>query len=240
MSGLYSTIPGSAKYSGLIPMTGNEIAPFDTELPNGQSPQTATYTSSQIAGFSQSRESIVAGQFYGVPGGVTPTALLTVTGTLYAYPFYVNNDVQLPLKTIGLSVTTGQTGGAARVGIYTDNKGRPGTLITGTDAGALAATATANVSNTLSTTVTLNAGKYWLASIFTASGTFPSVAGSGTGYFTLGESLGADTQAHLLATSAQGVTGISATATYGALPATFPTTNTLTLNAGTPLVALGF
>lgn len=180
----------------------------------------------------------VPSQFYGLPRGATPGTLLAVTATLYAYPLYIPGNA--PVKTISLYSSTGQTGGAGHVGIYSDVNGAPNTLVTGSDSGALAATAnTTAATATYGTPLTLTKGWYWLASIFTASGTFPTVGAVATGYASeLGGQQGFDTIAHAVATSAQAPTGVTAAGTYGALPATFPAA-TLQLNAAVPLVLLG-
>lgn len=176
--------------------------------------------------------------FYGLPKGATPGTLLSVTATLYAYPLFIPGNV--PVKTISLYSSTGQTGGAGHVGIYSDVSGAPNALVTGSDSGALAATAnTTAATATYATPITLTRGWYWLASIFTASGTFPTVGSVATGYANeLPAQQGFDTIAHAVATSAQAPTGVTAAGTYGALPASFPTP-AVQLNAGIPLVLLG-
>lgn len=178
------------------------------------------------------------GRFYGVTDGMTPAALLTVASTLYAYPIYVPQTITV--KTLNLSVTTGQTGGAAHLGIYTDNGGYPGNLIydSGTQTG-LTSTAVLTVAPSAGSQPVLTPGWYWLATTFSASSTYISVAGNGTAYSPLNAKLGWDTAAHALATSGEAVTGVSVAFTYGALPAQFPAGGTLTLGAATPLIALG-
>lgn len=225
--------------NGAIPMTGNEAFIGDTNLPNGISPQSARYTSATLASYLSGLPAWVTGRFYGLPLGATLAAVLTITATLYAYPIYVPSAVTV--ATLNLSVTTGQTGGAAHIGIYADNgAGYPGTLVY--DSGAvtgLTSTAVSTVTPTAGSVV-LNPGVYWLASIFTATSTFPSVVGA-TAVYTgeLSNSIGYDTAAHALATSGQAVTGISVAGTYGALPSTFTSGATVTLNATTPVFSLG-
>ena len=180
----------------------------------------------------------VKGRFYGIPACATPAALLTVASVLYAYPVYIPQPTTI--ATLNLSVTTGQTGGAAHIGIYQDNGGYPGALIydSGSNTG-LTGTAVLTVTPTTGSVV-LTPGWYWLATAFSASSTYISVAGSGTTYTqTISSMLGSDTAAHALATSAENATGIQVAFTYGALPATFTTAATLTQGAATPLVALG-
>jgi hypothetical protein len=221
-----------------LPLTGNEKFAVDTQLANGLAPQSEAVTLSQLATYMGGNLPMVHGRFYGLPNGTTPVALLTVTATLYAYPIYIPN--QITIATFNIGVTTGQTGGACHVGIYADTgAGYPGALVY--DTGAISGlTSTTVVTNTPTTGPTLQAGWYWIASIFTASGTFPSVTAATSNYGTsLNAQLGSDTAAHLLATSGQAATGISVAGTYGALPSTFTASATLTLNAATPIFALG-
>lgn len=234
MSGVYT--PGLP--AATLPLTGNETIGVDTNLTQGAYPETEAITLSQLATLMGGNLPLSASRFYGLPPGATPGTLLTVTATLYAYPFYI--PAAILIKTIGMYTTTGQTGGAAHVGIYKDNGvGYPGALVSGTDGAALICTSGA-AAQTNTINVTLQAGWYWLASIFTASGTFPTVADITAVYPTdLNAQLGSDTAAHLIATSGQAATGISVAGTYGALPTTFTAAATLTLNAGTPLVQLG-
>lgn len=237
----------SGNFTGIVravlPLTGNEILLADTTLTQGLNPESETITTSQLASYISPLPSWVAGRFYGQPISGTMAAVLTVTATLYAYPVYIPNTTVI--KSTNLSVTTGQTGGSARIGIYADNgAGYPGTLVAGSDPAALAATGTAVVSNT-GLTLTLNAGVYWFASIYTASSTFPSVVGA-TAVYTdaLNAQLGSTSAANALATSGQAATGIAVTGqTFGALSGinsgVFPTGATLTLNATTPVFAVG-
>lgn len=187
---------------------------------------------------------LVTGRFYGVPRGCTPASVLTVLGTLYAYPVLIPNACTL--ASLNMSSITGQTGGKMRCALFYDNgAGYPGAIVAGTDSLDLAATATA-VATKGSLAVALEPGIYWVASIFTASSTMPSVAGTGVAYaHELNSLLGSDTAAHALATSAQATSGIAVTSqTYPATSMTvsfptFPVGATPTLNAATPIVAIG-
>ena len=232
----------SGNFTGItratLPLTGNEIFLCDTQLTQGINPESETVTLTQLAPALGSTLPWVAGRFYNGTSGLTSTTLLTVTATLYAYPIYIPGNT--PIKTLNLSVTTGQTGGAAHLGIYADNGfGYPGALLY--DTGAITGlTATAVSTTTPATALTLAAGWYWVASIFTATSTFITVEAISALYTNgLPANLGYDTAAHALSASGQAPTGISVAGTYGALPATFTTGATLTLNAGTPLVSFG-
>lgn len=224
-----------------LPLTGNERFAVDTQLSAGALPETEAVSTSQLASMMGGNLPMAASRFYGLPLGNTPGTLLTVTGTLYAYPFYIAAPTLI--KTLGVYTTTGQTGGAAHAGLYADNgSGYPGALVTGSDGAALACTSGA-VSQTNTISLTLQAGWYWLASIFTASSTFPTMAAATAVYpsATAGQ-LGFDTAAHLIATSGQAPTGVTVAATYGTLlsiGATFPTGAAVNYNTAIPLVTLG-
>lgn len=175
-------------------------------------------------------------RFYGIPFGATLTTLLTVASTIYAYPFFVPN--QNTLKTLNASVTTGQTGGKVRLAVYSSKFGLPNALIAGTDSGDLAATTTA-LATSSALGVPLPSGLYWLALQAAATSTMPSVeALASVAGSVLASQLGYDTAAHALAGSGEYATGVSATQTYGAPPAAFPTP-TFTQSAATPAIAIG-
>lgn len=179
----------------------------------------------------------VAARFYGLPRGCTPSTLLTIASTIYAYPLYIPGNTAI--KTISIDSTTGQTGGALHAGIYFDNGGIPGTLVPGSDSGALAATGTAVATATYAAALNLTPGWYWLATLATASGTYPTVAALASAYTNeVNGEMGIDTAAHLFATSSQNSLGVTGTATYGALPATFPTP-ALNIATAIPMVGLG-
>lgn len=220
-------------------ITGIESIPLETNLTNGINPATAAATTTQLASYFGGGLPWVAGRIYGMPRGTTPVAILTATATLYAYPVYIPNAVNV--ATLNISTTTGQTGAVAHAGIYADNGlGYPGALVYDTGVITLATSSNAVNTKTPATPIALNAGWYWLATIFSASGTFPSVSGITANYgVETNAQLGSDTVAHALATSGQAATGISVAGTYGALPATYTSGATLTLNAATPIVFLG-
>ncbi len=186
----------------------------------------------------------VAGRFYGIPAGSTQAAVLTVLGTLYAYPVYI--PAGTTLATLSLGSTTGQTGGKGRFALFADNgAGYPGAIVAGTDSGDLAATTTA-VATSGALTVALASGWYWVGSIFTASSTMPSVTGSTAIYASsLNSLIGSDTAAHALTVSAEASSGIAITGqTYPVTNmttsfATFPASAAIQLNVTTPIAILG-
>jgi hypothetical protein len=81
---------------------------------------------------------------------------------------------------------------------------------------------------------------YWASSIFTATTTFPTVEAISAVYTNnMVAQLGFDTAAHALVGTGEAPTGLTVAGTYGTLPTAFPTGATLTLNASTPVIALG-
>lgn len=223
-----------------LPLTGNERFAVDTQLSSGATPESEAISMSQAAMYYGTMP-WVAGRFYGFPPGTSPAAagILTVASVVQAYPLYIPATT---IKTVNVGVDIGQTAANARVAIYADNgAGYPGALVV--DFGQVGAmTATATVTLTPTTSTTLNSGMYWVASIYTASGTYPTVYGipAAAAYTSvLTGQLGYDTAAHALATSAEAPTGIQIAGTYGAFPATFTAGATLTLNATTPAVVFG-
>ena len=222
-----------------LPLTGNERLVADTQLSSGALPETEAVSMSQAFQYFGGGGTLpwVAGRFYGMPPSTTPVATLTTASVLVAYPLYIPATA---IKTASVNVTTPQTGGNAHVGIYADNgAGYPGSLVY--DFGAQGAlTATGSVTVTPTTAVSLNSGLYWIASIYTATSTFPSVIGITSAYTNpLPAQLGFDTLAHAVATSGEAATGITVAGTYGALPATYPASATLSLNTTTPAVFFG-
>jgi len=220
----------------ITPLTMLERLACDVPDDDGINPASGAMTPAGLAAVMGGNLPLVTGRFYGLPQGTTPVAVLTVTGTLYAYPIYIPNTITI--STLNVGVTTGQTGGACHVGLYKDSAGYPSDLIY--DSGAVSGLTSTTVVTKSSVATELVPGWYWIATIFTASGTFPSVTGITANYgVATNAQLGSDTAAHALATSGQAATGISVAGTYGALPTTFTAGGALILNAATPVVVLG-
>lgn len=223
-----------------LPLTGNELIPADTQLAAGGIPETESISLSQLSLYVGGGGVVPwrTSQFYGAPPSITPVATITTASTIAVYPLFIP---AVTIKTLNLSVTTGQSGANAHIGIYADNgSGYPGTQVFESGAfGSLASTGI--IVNTPVTPIVLNSGLYWIASIFTATGTFASVIGITSAYTNpLMAMLGSDTAAHLLATSGEAPTGLtSISATYGTLAATFPSGATLAQNVVTPVVGFG-
>lgn len=223
-----------------LPLTGNERFPVDSQLVAGAVPQTEAVSISQLS-LGIGGGSVVpwvTGRFYGAAPSTTPVGFLTVTGTLYAYPLFIPATT---IKTLNVNVSTPQTGGNAHYGIYADNgAGYPGNLVYDFGAvGALTATGVVTVTSTAAA-LALNSGLYWIASIFTATSTFPTITGMTAAYTNpLQAQLGFTSATNAAATTAETTTGINVAAAYGALAATFPTGATLTIATATPIAIFG-
>jgi len=81
---------------------------------------------------------------------------------LICVPFLMTHTGDLPLRSMGIDVRTATIGGNARLGIYSDNGGRPGALFV--DAGEIATTSVGYRSRALG--LDLPRGLWWLAVIF--------------------------------------------------------------------------
>ena len=102
---------------------------------------------------------------------------LTVSGTLYAMPFYVGAATSF--SRIGAEVTmVGAAGSVVRLGIYGGAGVPSGAPVL--DAGTVAGDVVASVELTIAQT--LQPGQYWLCTKAESAGTYPSMrAFSGTG-----------------------------------------------------------
>ncbi len=223
-----------------LPLTGSERFPVDTQLSAGANPETEAVSISQLGMALGAGATVpwVSGRFYGLPPGTTLSTLATTTGTLYAYPLYIPATI---LRTVSNAATTGQLTSNSRVALFADNgAGYPGNLVS--DFGQIGSLAgTGVVTATLTTPLSINTGLYWVASIFTTSSTFPTMAAISALYTNvLPAQLGFDSAVNALAASGKAATGITVAAqTYGAFASTFPTGGTEAINANTPLVSFG-
>lgn len=176
------------------------------------------------------------------PQVVTPGTLLAAHSTIYALPFMVNSN--FVFDQIGVNVTTAGVGAntEARLGVYADDNGRPGTLlfdsgvITGFDSTGAKVAALAQPH-----TLMIWANQpYWLASLYRqAATTQPTVAAAAAG----GQSpfvaaLGVADIASIPSAAAGLPNGFAIGGqSWAALPAAFPA-GAPSLNAAIPLVGL--
>lgn len=240
----FFVVPAALADNPFVCRSGNTYTPVNSLLTNvatGDILDTINLGARQIGGpDSGAQLPWVASRFYLPVKGATPVAVLSVSSTIYAIPFRTSGNV--PIQSLAASITTGQTGGAFHMGLYTDLNGVPTSLVAGSDSGAQIATSGAGVITfTPAAPLALNDGWYWMALTATASSTMPSFIGfTANAAAQLSSDLGFDTAAHALATSGEFLGGVSATFTYGALPATFPTAGyALSLNAAVPGLVLG-
>lgn len=166
----------------------------------------------------------VAGRVYHAPGAYL--TLLAAADTAYAVPF-VPPRGGMNFDQIGLRVTT-QGAGAncdVRLGIYHDDgRGRPGQIVQ--DYGAIAALTSAaafkvDVSNPGMRPMLWGGHLYWLVAAFDgAASTQPTVAAVGATAVSqaLSAALGSASLAALPSAATAGMTGLTASHTFGALP----------------------
>lgn len=128
--------------------------------------------------------------------------------SLRVYPMQVQRSVTV--DRIGIRVVTGQPATTVRLGIYKDDgTGRPGQLVL--DAGTVDASATGDVTITISTTLT--PGHYWVGGVSQGTGTAPTVQ--------VNSSAMPGFTAASLSEAAQNLNAYEMTGVTGALPTTF-------------------
>lgn len=223
---LPATFPGSPTYgtSGVM-CFGITAAPLDVLAPPHafQAPDGASTGVVTLASFSPVYSALphLSGRVY-QSSVLRPQNSSTVScsaNTLYAIPFIVPT----PTTYSGLQFRNTIASGNARVGVYEDDNGVPGALVT--DVGTSTLTGTSTKTVTAGSPFTLAPGRYWLAIVTDA--TVSIVSQSTTmGGNPLGLAAGTDTTT---------IAGVSGAHTYGALPDPFPAS--LTLQASTPGVA---
>lgn len=183
----------------------------------------------------------VTGRVY-FPPVENPGTLLTAHSTLYALPFTIAANL-IP-DQIGVNVTTAGAGAncEARLGIYEDNRGRPGALVF--DSGVITgldSTGGKTAAITLPHPLMLFANQpYWLAALFRqAATTQPTVAAAAAAAQSdVASSFGVADMAGLPSAAAGVVNGYAlGSQTWTALPTTFPA-GAVSLNAAIPLVGL--
>jgi len=179
----------------------------------------------------------VPGRWYA--GAETFAAVITVSNKLYATPIYVAN--RCVISALGVNVTTQQASSAVRMGIYSDNYGKPGDLLFTPTTAETPTTGSGAADGALTEPYELSPGWYWRAIIGFCASTFPSISGT-TALMNshMNQILGATTSALSLAVSAAGAaSGTVVDFTYAALPAVYPTTNYgLVVNASCPTFSL--
>jgi hypothetical protein len=183
----------------------------------------AFYTGSKWAGLRGSgfmynmHAGTAVGQRWHVPqngGTALGTGALTAD-RLYAIPFILPRGGTA--DQIACEVTTLAASSNVRMGIYTataDNDVRPGTLVSGSDVGAISSASTGVKSNTFSSAIRISPGRlYFLSVISSHNPTLRTIAAAAaTPLLGLGSTFGA---------TGFGCGWVVSQA-YGALPSTFP------------------
>lgn len=141
------------------------------------------------------------------------SAQALVANRMYAMPFVAPGRTGCTLDRLGINVTTGSAGNA-RLGIYNDSSGYPGTLLL--DAGTVVTTNIAVVTVTISQAL-VPGNRYWLVYVSNATPTVRSIPVNCCSH-----ALGF---ARTLGTA--GNCGLYVAFTYGTLPTPFPSSPTM-------------
>lgn len=182
-----------------------------------------------------------AGQYYGPFALSTPTNIAIASANkMYAEPFFV--PATSTLKTLTFDIGTGNASAwNARMCVYQDNgKFAPDGMPLLADSGTVAV-GSGSITGT-QTSPTLNSGSgvalagpswYWVTFNADATGASVFMNFTASGVRLFGD--------NVVAGIYNGVinSGVSASQTFGACPATFPT-SAINRNAGTPYIELGF
>lgn len=240
----FFVVPSALSASSIVCKSGNSYTPVNSLIENvvtGDILDVINQGCRQVGGQDSGAQlPLVGSRFYNPAPGSTPGTFQLVASTIYAFPFRIPSNI--PIQTLNVDVTTaGQPGTTARWGLYYDLAGAPTTQVAGTESGSQVMTSTGSVVYTPTAPIVLVEGWYWAAISGSTATTMPTLAAIAAGYAAhLNSSLGQDTLAHAIATSAEAAMGVSATFVYGSLPQNFPTTSyALVLNAAIPLIVPG-
>lgn len=102
-------------------------------------------------------------------GDTVTTGVHGADNDMRLHPVDVLGDFTVDRVAVEVTSAGAPAGSVLRLGVYTDQEGQPGVLIT--DFGTVAADAVAVVELAVSPSLVLPAGVYWLASVAQASGT---------------------------------------------------------------------
>lgn len=210
--------------SAATALTGAETVPV---VQGGATVRTTAYDASLVGG----HPGYVTGLWYTPPHATVLAAVITTIDTLYAVPLQIFRPISI--QALGLNCTTGQAGGAARIGIYSNTSGRPDALLhQGSSTLDLSTSGGKSISVTGSPTY--QPGWYWLATLFTASSTMPSVVQVSSTDAGTAELIGHGTLATAFQAS-NGPTGVSVARTYASgFPSTFGAATIRTGGQATP------
>jgi hypothetical protein len=174
----------------------------------------------QVLGTTQARY-----YFGGYSSGQAATNSTVVANTLYALPIFISQNCTATVMATDVETLVASSN--ARMGIYNDSAGLPGTLLL--DAGTVATTSVGTKTIT-GLSQALTPGQYWLAVIYDHT---PGVKSHNTNGLlpTLGSS-------NTIGPSSTNYGAVSMAQTYGALPGSFSTTPTYLSSPPLPIVAL--
>lgn len=164
---------------------------------------------------------MLSGLFYGAQRGASVTTVTVTADLLYAVPIYIPHAINI--QALAVRVNSGGTGNA-KLGIYSNANGRPGTLLAQPATAVSVGTSAAAAVAALSANYFAAPGIYWLAVVF-SSGPVMNAIGAGDAFV---QGLIGNTSAASAVQGTAGPTGVTGVTTYAAgLPSSFGT--------GTPL-----
>lgn len=152
-----------------------------------------------------------SGRYYSANENATAvTNTFLAANNIRAFPWFVRTSITITEIISEVSTFSALT--TYRVGLYTDNAGYPGNLVTGSDVGTYDS-ASNGVKTSGAVSITLSAGLYWIAVNSNGAATLRSLAQGSISYIlgmtsTLGSGAAHTVYAGVLA--------------YGAMPATYP------------------
>lgn len=200
---------------GLIEYNPSAVTPTDMYEPGATTLIKATdITGAEVIPGTLAGPGYITNRYYGPwIAGTTNSANLTAN-TMYFCTMYVYERHTFTGIGFFPSAVTGTVN--AHFGIYTNNNGAPGKLVTGTDVTVTALTAAAAATATFGAGVTLEPGWYHLVVLLDGVATLTAVGASNANSALFGTAAAGET------TSTNTGIRVTASQTYGALPSNSP------------------
>lgn len=225
-----TALAGLNSTDGLVEQTGADAF---TKRAIGVAASTSILTRADGDARYTAHPGYVSGLYYAPARNLTGGSAVAAN-ILYAVPCFIHEAITIQALT--LRTTAFVAASNAKLGIYANSGGRPGSLVVQT-ASPVATSANATVAGALTSNTLLQPGWYWLASLFSHTPSTLCILGNDQMF---SEVIGSPTASETFASSSAGtlgVTGVHGTATYaGGLPDPFGTATVRAGGAVTPVV----